>query len=316
MSKVIVTGAAGFIGSHLSQALLELGHHVVGVDSITDYYDQEQKRRRIGMLSSKPNFTSVLASITEVDLGSVLTGVDVVYHLAAQPGVRGSWGSNFSVYIENNVSATQRLLEESLAQGVNKVVYASSSSVYGDAVRYPTDEMDPTVPRSPYGVTKLAAENLCRLYAANYGLRTASLRYHTVFGPRQRPDMAIHRLISAAMSGEEFPLFGAMDAIRDFTFVEDIVRGTIAAGTNDELMPGVVMNLSGGESVSMSRLVSTVEEVVGKPVRLQELGPTAGDVSRTGGSSSAALRLLGWVPRWSLVDGVAAQYEELKMRPG
>lgn len=223
----LVTGAAGFIGSQLVEALLGAGEEVVGLDAFTPYYDRSQKEANLADVRDQPCFQLIEADLRDADLESLLAGVNVVYHQAAQPGVRLSWSEGFAAYDGCNVLATQRLLEACRATGVDRVVYASSSSVYGNADYYPVTEADLPRPHSPYGVTKLAAEHLCSLYAANYGLSTVSLRYFTVFGPRQRPDMAFHRLIEGALVGDPFPLYGDGSHVRDFTFGTAARRGDI-----------------------------------------------------------------------------------------
>jgi nucleoside-diphosphate-sugar epimerase len=220
--------------------------------------------------------------------------------------VRLSWSEHFDVYARCNVLATQRLLEASVRAGVGRFVYASSSSIYGNADHYPTDETMSPRPHSPYGVTKLAAEHLCNAYAANHGLRTISLRYFTVYGPRQRPDMAIHRLIEAALDGEPFPLYGDGSHSRDFTFVDDVVAANRAAAVAD-IAPGTVLNVCGGAGTTMAELIDAVGEAVGRPVRVDRQPEQPGDVRRTGGDGTRARELLGWAPTCSVVEGVAAQ---------
>jgi nucleoside-diphosphate-sugar epimerase len=304
--KVVVTGAAGFIGSTLAERLVGDGHEVLGVDCFTPYYPVEAKRANLAQVLEQPSFTLVEADLRTADVQQLLAGADVVFHLAGQPGVRLSWTDGFCAYVEHNVLVTQRLLEAARTAGVARFVYASSSSVYGNAARYPTAEQDPTQPHSPYGVTKLGAENLCVLYAANWGVPTVALRYFTVYGPRQRPDMAIHRLIGAALSGQRFTLYGDGNQIRDFTYVDDVVRATAAAGLA-EVPPGTVVNVSGGSSMTMGELIALVEEVVGHPIRVRRITGQAGDVERTGGSVARAARLLGWQPQAAPREGLVAQ---------
>src|SRR5437588_1336496 len=212
--RAVVTGVAGFIGSHLAEALVGRGHRVTGVDCFTPFYDPARKRENLATLVDDAGFDLVEGDICALDLAPVLDGADVVFHQAAQPGVRLSWSTSFAVYEQCNVLATQRLLEAARLAGVGRIVYASSSSVYGNAARYPTSEDALPRPHSPYGVTKLAAEHLCALYGANWGLHTVSLRYFSVYGPRQRPDMALHRLVEAALGGDPFPLYGAGGQVR------------------------------------------------------------------------------------------------------
>lgn len=311
----LVTGAAGFIGSNLVERLLDDGEDVVGVDCFTTYYEPAAKRANIATASESDRFELRELDLRTADLESMLDGVDVVYHQAGQPGVRLSWDSGFETYESCNVLATQRLLEAARNVGVSRVVYASSSSVYGNAVRYPvTEDMVPH-PHSPYGVTKLAAEHLCGLYAANYDLSVVSLRYFTVFGPRQRPDMAIHRLIEAALDDRPFPLFGDGSHVRDFTFVGDVVDANVRAG-HAEVAPGTVVNVCAGGSTKMSDLIDAVGAAVGNPVRIDRMPEQAGDVLRTGGDSANARSLLGWRPEHDLHEGIERQTAWHRSRRG
>ncbi len=307
--KALVTGAAGFIGSRLSRALVDDGWSVTGVDCFTDYYARPLKEANIAELRLSAGFSLVEDDLSRMHLPGLvelLEGVDVVFHQAAQAGVRDSWGSGFASYVQHNVAATQHLLEAALRSDVTRFVHASSSSVYGNAQRYPTREHDRTRPHSPYGVTKLAAENLVNAYARNFGLSTVALRYHTVYGPGQRPDMAINRLIGAALGGAPFPLFAAGQFVRDFTYVDDICRANLRSATMD-VPPGTVLNLAGGESTSMRALIERVGRLVGLPVPVEEHPGQAGDVPRTDADWSAAERLLGWRPQTGLEDGLLAQ---------
>ncbi|HEY1739348.1 MAG TPA: NAD-dependent epimerase/dehydratase family protein [Acidimicrobiia bacterium] len=312
--KALVTGAAGFVGSHLSEALLERGDDVVGVDCFTPYYERERKVANADEVhataaSCSAAFELVDTDLRATDIGALLDGVDVVFHQAAQPGVRLSWADGFATYAELNVLATQRLLEavrviDSARRP--KVVYASSSSVYGNQPRYPTVETDLPAPHSPYGVTKLAAEHLCGLYAANYGIETVSLRYFTVFGPRQRPDMSIHRLCAAVVTGETFPRYGDGTQIREFTEVRDIVAGNLAAADHD-VVPGTYLNLAGGGEITLNELIVLIGELAGAPVAVEARAAQPGDSFRNGGSTDRARALLGWEPTVSLRDGLARQ---------
>ena len=304
--KALVTGVAGFIGSTLAEALLDRGYDVRGVDCFTSYYDPEAKRSNVAGLTGRPRFELIEADLRTVDLRPVLGDVDVAFHQSAQPGVRHSWADGFALYDEQNILVTQRLLEAAKAVGLRRVVYASSSSVYGNAVRYPCVEGDLPRPHSPYGVTKLAAEHLCGLYAANWGVSTVSLRYFTVYGPRQRPDMAMHRLIEAGLDGEAFPMFGTGDQVRDFTFVGDVVEANLAAATAD-VAPGTVVNVAGGGSIRLKDLLSLAGELLGQEVRIEPLPGQPGDVDRTGGSVEMVEELLGWKPQTDLRAGLEAQ---------
>jgi nucleoside-diphosphate-sugar epimerase len=304
--RVLVTGVAGFIGSTLAEALLARGDRVRGVDCFTPYYDRSAKEANLASARSATGFELVEADLRTCDIAPLVDGVDVVFHQAAQPGVRLSWADGFADYDGHNVLATQRLLEAARAAEVQRVVYASSSSVYGNAPAHPTTEDDLPRPHSPYGVTKLAAEHLCNLYAANWGLSTVSLRYFTVYGPRQRPDMAFHRIVEAGLHGSAFPLFGDGSAVRDFTFVDDAVAANLAAADAD-CAPGTVVNIAGGGSITMTDLLALAGEVIGAPLAIDRQPPQAGDVERTGGTIDRAQRLLGWSPQTSLRDGFAAQ---------
>lgn len=310
--KTLVTGAAGFIGSHLTDALLAEGHEVVGVDAFTPYYPRARKEANLHDARRHAGFTLVEADLRGADLAPLLDEVDVVFHQAAQPGVRLSWSDGFAEYDSSNVLATQRLLEavkvarDEQRAPLRRVVFASSSSLYGNAPSYPTHEDDRPRPHSPYAVTKLAAEHLCNLYASNWQLPTVALRYFTVYGPRQRPDMAMCRLIDAALGGPAFPRYGDGSHIRDFTYVGDIVRANLAAATAD-VEPGTVVNIAGGGSITMHELIELVGELAGAPVPVEALAARAGDVERTGGSIERAAALLGWRPRTTVREGVAEQ---------
>jgi UDP-glucuronate 4-epimerase len=303
---VVVTGVAGFIGSNLAEALVADGHRVVGIDCFTDYYDISRKRRNIVSLEAHPEFTLREAEIGAFPLEPVLEGADVVFHQAGQPGVRSSFGTGFASYCTHNVLATQYLLEAAKTVGTPKLVFASSSSVYGDSPAYPTSELDLPRPFSPYGVTKLAAEHLCSLYARNWGLPAVSLRYFSVYGPRQRPDMAIQKMIEATVAGRTFPLHGDGSQVRDFTYVGDVVRANLAAAKAD-VEPGTVVNIAGGSRVTMGEVAELVGSALGQPVALERLPAQAGDVRRTGADRSLARELLGWEPEVGLAEGISRQ---------
>ena len=304
--RALVTGVAGFIGSTITDALLARGDQVVGVDCFTPYYDRAAKDSNLSSARHSDRFELVEADLRSDAVEPLVDGVDVVFHQAAQPGVRLSWSDGFADYVGHNVLATQRLLEAVKATRTAKVVYASSSSVYGNAPAYPTTEDDLPRPHSPYGVTKLAAEHLCNLYSANWGVPTISLRYFTVYGPRQRPDMAFHRLLEAALSGSSFPLYGDGSAVRDFTFVGDAVAANLAAADRDTA-PGTVVNVAGGSSITMRDLLELAGEVVGAPVQVEPLPNQPGDVARTGGTIDRAQQVLEWAPITDLRAGLTAQ---------
>jgi UDP-glucuronate 4-epimerase len=303
---MVVTGAAGFVGSHLVEALLARGDHVVGIDCFTPYYSPDTKRENLHAALDSGHFELVEADLRESDLAALLDGADTVFHQAAQPGVRLSWSAGFSEYSSHNVLATQRVLEAARDAEIRRLVYASSSSVYGNQQRYPTVETDLPRPYSPYGVTKLAAEHLCGLYAENWGLSTVSLRYFTVFGPRQRPDMSIHRLCEAVLTGASFPRFGDGAQVREFTYVADIVAANVLAADAD-LAPGTTVNIAGGGEITLNELIAMVGELAGTQVAVEDHPAQAGDARRNGGATDRAHDLLGWAPEVGLRDGVAAQ---------
>ena len=305
--KALVTGAAGFVGSHLVERLVRDGWDVLGVDNLIPYYDIAQKRANLTELATLEGFESVSVDLRSADLETLLENVDVVFHQAGQPGVRASW-DEFDSYVDHNILVTQRLLEATREVSLRRFVFASSSSVYGDADIYPTTESTLPRPKSPYGVTKLAAEHLCGVYARNWGVPTVSLRYFTVFGPRQRPDMAFHRLIEASLGRGTFPLYGTGEQIRDFTYVDDVVEANVAAA-GAEVDSGAVINVAGGTSVDLSTVIATVEELAGRAVPVSSHPAQAGDVRRTGGSTDLARYVLGWQPRVNLEDGLSSQIE-------
>ncbi len=305
--RVVITGAAGFVGAHLVRASLDAGHTVAGVDCFTTYYDPSAKRANLEPLLDHPEFTLVEDDLRTADLVPLLEGADVVYHQAGQPGVRLSWSDGFADYVSLNVLATQRLLEAAKIARPGKVVYASSSSVYGNAASYPTDESVLPQPHSPYGVTKLAGEHLCGLYAANWGLPTVALRYFTVYGPRQRPDMGFNRFIEAVLDDRPIPLFGDGEQVRDFTYVSDVVAANLAAGVAD-VAPGTVVNVAGGGSATVNSLLEVIGEIAGRTLAIERLPEQPGDVRATGGTVDRAHALLGWAPTVSIRDGLAAQY--------
>ncbi|AUX47219.1 NAD-dependent epimerase [Sorangium cellulosum] len=302
--RCLVTGVAGFIGSHLAERLIELGHEVLGVDRFTDYYGRELKDGNLAGLRGEPRFSLSTADLAIADLRPLLSDREVVFHQAAQAGVRPSWGQSFEGYLRENVLATQRLLEAARTHGeVRKLVYASSSSVYGDTDDVPMRESSRTAPYSPYGVTKLAAEHLCELYRRNFGLPTVSLRYFTVYGPRQRPDMAFHRFIAAILKGETIRLHGDGEQTRDFTYVSDVVQANLDAMEGSAVG---VFNIGGGSRVSLNEALGLLAELAG-PVRVERGEPQAGDVRHTLADTAAARAALGYVPRVALRDGLAAQ---------
>ena len=305
--KAVVTGAAGFIGSHLCERLLADGHDVVGLDCFTDYYRRARKEQNIAAAKRHRNFSFEELDLVEADLTAVLEGADVVYHLAGQPGVRPSWGHQFDRYARDNIIATQRLLEQLKGSRLKRLVFAGSSSVYGDAEAFPTRESALPRPVSPYGVTKLAAEHLALLYTRNFGIPVVAVRYFTVYGPRQRPDMAFARFMQALADGEPIEVFGDGEQTREFTYVSDAVEGTVKAATSDVV--GMVFNLGGGSRVTVNRVLATLEEISGLKVRRENLPAAAGDPRHTGASINMARERLGWEPRVGLREGLTRQWD-------
>ena len=306
--RCLVTGVAGFVGSHLAERLLTDGHEVCGVDSFIDYYPRAIKERNLEKARSWNNFTFIEDDLLTMHLAPLLDGIDWIFHQAAQAGVRASWGKEFERYTECNVLATQRLLEAALhTEGIQRIVYASSSSVYGDAVTLPLVEDSVLNPLSPYGVTKLAAENLCVLYYRNFGLPTVSLRYFTVYGPRQRPDMAFHRFCKAVASGEPVRVFDDGYQTRDFTYVSDIVEANIQAAQAQSAI-GQVMNIAGGSRVTIRHVLDLLAEISGNAVKAVYSDRQCGDVRHTLADTSRAEQLLHYHPRVSLQEGLAREF--------
>jgi UDP-glucose 4-epimerase len=305
--KAIVTGAAGFIGSHLSESLVTAGHEVTGIDVFTDYYPRERKEHNLAKLRTNSRFTLLETALSDVDWPRALDGVTWIFHLAAQAGVRKSWGRDFHVYTVNNVEGTQILLEACKGRPIERLVYASSSSVYGDDVPLPMREDARPQPVSPYGVTKLSAEQLCHLYCVNYHVPAVSMRYFTVYGPRQRPDMGFHRFFLAAMRNEPVTVFGDGRQTRDFTFVSDAVCATIAASTRGT--PGGVYNIGGGSRVELLDVFELIGRVTGRPLRLHMTEPQAGDMRDTYADTARARTDLGFAPSVTLEQGLRAQFQ-------
>jgi nucleoside-diphosphate-sugar epimerase len=298
--RYVVTGAAGFIGSQLAEALQDGGHEVLGVDSYTDYYERSRKERNAAALDV------LEADLASAPLEPILAGADGVFHLAGQPGVRASWGESFQLYLDRNVRATQRLFEAAAETGI-RVVFASSSSVYGDAETYPTSENVVPRPISPYGITKLACEQLAVAIERARGLDAVVLRYFTVYGPRQRPDMAFTAMLEALARGESFRLFGDGSAARSFTYVGDAVTATIAAMGLGR--GGETYNVGGGDEATMNEAIALVEEISGRTLEIEHVEAAAGDVKRTKADVTRAAAELGWKPGTPLRDGLAAQWE-------
>ena len=305
--RILITGCAGFIGSTLARESLLQGHQVTGIDNLDDYYATEQKRENIEEILELDHFTFYETDF-EQQVHDLARGMDVVFHLAGQPGVRGSWREGFGRYAKTNILGTQILLEACRSANVPRIVYSSSSSVYGETQRRKVTESDTPQPHSPYGVSKLAGEHLSSLYAKNFDLSIVSLRYFTVYGPRQRPDMAAHRLIESTLSGIPFEVFGNGKQVRDFTYVQDVVAANLAAASAD-VPPGFIANIAGGSAVSLLDLASMVERTLCRPLNLVFKREAAGDVTRTSASTARAEKYLGWTATTDLHEGIARQCE-------
>jgi UDP-glucose 4-epimerase len=305
--RALVTGAAGFLGSTLCDALLAEGAEVIGVDAFVPNYPEPVKRRNLARAGAHERFRLVEADLRAADLGALLAGVTHVVHRAALAGVRASWGPAFRDYAEHNVLATQRLLEALRGTRVERVVVASSSSVYGMPERLPTPEDEPRRPLSPYGVTKVATEALLQAYRASCGVPAVGLRYFTVYGPRQRPDMGIHRFFEAARRGDTIAIYGDGEQSRDFTFVDDAIAATRAALVRPA--PSLVYNVGGGHRITVNELLGAVERAAGQPVKRRHEPAAAGDPRDTSAETSRALRDLGYRPRTGLDEGLRRQWE-------
>jgi len=310
--RYLVTGAAGFIGSHLCERLLAAGADVVGVDRFASYYPREDKEANLKPSMSLKNFEFREMDLSRCSLEELLSGVEGVFHLAAQAGVRASWGQSFEVYLNDNVLATQRLLEALRGRSSLRLVFASSSSVYGDSAEGPTSEETTPRPISPYGVSKLAGEHLCALYQKNYGVPAVVLRYFTVYGPRQRPDMAFHRFLAAGLRGEPITLYGDGEQSRDFTFVADAVEGTLAAMEKGE--PGGIYNIGGGQRATVNEVIDCIEELQGASLKVRREVAQKGDVRHTWADTARAASALGFRPHTQLRDGLQAEREWLMRR--
>lgn len=306
----VVTGCAGFIGSHLCDALLAAGHEVTGIDSFTDYYDPAIKRANIAAAREHDSFRLLTLDLATNDCTDAIADADGIFHLAAQAGVRASWGSEFKTYIDCNILATQRLLEAIATTGSNrppKIVYSSSSSVYGNAPERPTSESSLPAPISPYGVTKLAAEHLCNTYTANYGIRAASLRYFTVFGERQRPDMAFNKFIRAALTAEPITIFGDGHQSRDFTYVADAVQANISAMVTPEAVGA--FNIGGGSHCTVREALAIIGELTSRPLNVSYGDQQLGDVDHTQADTSRARETLCFRPTIDVTTGLAREFD-------
>lgn len=296
--KALVTGCAGFIGSNLTDRLLDLGHEVIGIDCFTDYYSRAIKEANLSNAFKNPDF-----ELREEDISKInrFPEVDYVFHLAAQAGVRTSWGESFEIYTRNNIEATQKLLEYYKDTDIKKFVYSSSSSVYGDA-KLPMKEDSLLKPISPYGASKLAAEHLCYLYWKNYGVPTVSLRYFTVYGPRQRPDMAIHKFIESIFNDELIAIFGDGEQTRDFTFIQDVVNANILVA--ESKIEGEIFNIGGGNRITVNDLIKKIEKIIGKHARISYVWKQKGDVEDTWADTIKVQQILGWQAEIGISEGL------------
>ena len=309
--KSLVTGAAGFIGSTLTEKLLKKGHEVIGVDCFIDYYDRSLKENNMSSFIDHDNFTLIEKNINDIDLKELLKNMDYIFHQAAQAGVRSSWGEDFEIYSHNNIIGTQKLLEAAKESNIKKFIYASSSSVYGDTNNLPMQETNRLQPVSPYGVSKLAEENLCYLYYKNFNVPTLSLRYFTVFGERQRPDMAFHIFIKAILQNEKITIFGDGKQSRNFTHVKDIVKANILAAESD--VEGEIFNIGGdGKRVVLNDAIDLMEEIIGKKANREYQKVVKGDVKHTSADTTKAKKILDYEPEVEFEEGLAREVEFLK----
>ncbi|MCZ6865265.1 MAG: NAD-dependent epimerase/dehydratase family protein [Candidatus Dadabacteria bacterium] len=308
--RVLVTGVSGFIGSSLSEKLLDEGFQVIGVDSFFDYYPRKIKENNLYDLLKQPDFEFVESDILGIDWDRIISQVDGVFHQAALAGVRASWGQKFDQYVQNNILGTQRLLEACKNRRVEKFIYASSSSVYGDTDELPIHENSTTNPVSPYGVSKLAAEHLASLYFKSYGVPTVSLRYFTVYGPRQRPDMAFHKFITAVINGDKIEVYGTGEQTRDFTFIDDVVQGNIQAFRNARA--GEVYNIGGGSRIKLIDTIRIIEEITGREANLVYTEPQRGDAKHTFSDVTKAKADFDYSPQVDVKSGLEKHYEWLK----
>jgi UDP-glucuronate 4-epimerase len=310
VTRALVTGCAGFIGSHLTESLLEDGVSVVGVDCFNSNYGRQQKLRNLERAKEWDDFEFLPLDLARGELHELLDECDLTLHLAAEPGIRASWGSRFEAYLRNNVLATQHLLDAAQDHPDKRFVYASSSSIYGQAERLPTSEDTDPAPMSPYGVTKLGGEHLCQLYNANHGVETVCLRYFSVYGPRQRPDMAFHQFCRAVIAGDSVTVFGDGEQTRDFTFVGDVVEATRSAATAPEVVGGTY-NIGGGSQIKLNEAIAAISELAGRQLELNYVQRAYGDVRDTGADTTRARRDLGFQPRTQFADGLREEFEWL-----
>jgi len=309
-AKSLVTGAAGFIGSHLCERLISLGHEVIGIDCFTDYYARELKENNIESLLKHDAFRFYEEDLLAIDLKDLLNQVDFVFHQAAQAGVRASWGQHFAIYTRNNILATQNILEAAKRSKIKRFVFASSSSVYGDTKNLPMSEDDVLKPISPYGVSKLAAEHLCYLYWKNFKVPTVSLRYFTVYGPRQRPDMAFNKFIEAMLANKEITIYGDGKQTRDFTYINDAIEANIAAANCD--VSGEVFNIGGGSRITLNEVIGILEETIGVKAKTRYIEQQKGDVRHTYSNIDKAEQMLDYRPEIKIEEGLKKEVQWLK----
>ena len=301
--KCLVTGVAGFIGSHLAERLVKDGYNVTGIDCFTRYYSRKIKEKNIKNLLRRNNFKFIKGNLIEMNLDKVIKGVNYVFHQAAQAGIRGSWGNNFKIYTNYDVLATQKLLEATIKEPrIKKFLYASSSSIYGDVEEYPVKETALPKPLSPYGVAKLAGEHLTYLYWKNHGIPIISLRYFTVYGPRQRPDMAFYKIIKANMLNKTFPIYGSGEQKRDFTYIDDIINANILAMNSKYV--NQIFNIGGGTNITLNVAIKIIEGVLNKKTKVRIYSKQKGDVKQTLADISKAKRLLRYIPIVKIDDGL------------
>ncbi len=308
--SILITGVAGFIGSHLAERLLKEGFELIGVDSFHDYYPKKIKENNLKRLIDNTKFGFIEGNILNLNLKEILSRVDGVFHQAAIPGVRASWGNGFNQYVENNILGTQVLLEACKDKKIKKFIYASSSSVYGDADELPVKETFSTNPISPYGLSKLSGEHLAILYFKGYGIPTVCLRYFTVYGPRQRPDMGFHKFISAILQGKEIEIYGGGEQTRDFTFIDDAVEANLQAFFEGK--EGEIYNVGGRSRIRLIEAIKIIEEISGEKARLKYIEPQKGDARHTYADVSKAKRDFGYSPKVDIYEGLKKHYEWLK----
>ena len=312
MTNTIVTGVGGFIGSHLAETLLNQGDKVIGIDEFNDYYNPTLKRQNISQFQDHPGFQLIENDIQSLNWSELLVDVDIVYHQAAQAGVRASWGGGFRDYTERNINATQIILEAAIdAPNLKRLVYASTSSIYGDAETFPTPETVCPQPVSPYGITKLAAERLGKLYHQNFGVPCVYLRYFTVYGPRQRPDMAFHKFFKWILQDQPISIYGDGQQTRDFTFISDAVAANLLAAIVP-LAVGEVFNIGGGSRVVLAEVINIMEGIVGRPIKKNFVEKARGDARHTSADVSQAKTILGYQPQVSLTEGLRQEWEWMK----